>query len=382
MDDINGRILSLIEKFEQGRATDEEIQELDVWFRLHESNPDITDHLTKEQQLQAQSGLLMRINSRIDLEERPSFPLRKAAPLLWAKLAVAASVLLVIAVGGWFFLGRNQPVKQALAGHIEDFAPGSNKAILTLENGEHIILDQAKTGAIASQGNAVISKTNEGNVVYMQRGKSEAVAMNTLTTPYGGLYRLTLADGTEVWLNAASSIKYPSSFNGSVREVEISGEVYMEVAQNSRQPFRVKAGSHTVEVLGTHFNINTYDSIKTTLLEGAVALTSAGRRKLLQPGEQGLFIGNAIHLNKVDLDEVMAWKNGFFDFTDAGIQTVMQEFARWYNLDVVFDGPQTKETFTGRIPRSWSFARVIKSMETFKSTHITTQGRRIMVKQQ
>lgn len=384
MDDKNKHILSLIEKFEQGRASEEDMQELDVWFRSQEANTDLTDSLTPEQQELAKSNLLKRISNRIDSElpKEAILPRRKIISSVWVKMSAAC--LLLICIGAYFFLNNEQPAQPETADLVTDFAPGSNKAVLTLGNGKQIVLDEAQTGKLADEGNTIIKKTDEGKIVYGQNGKNQSVVSNTLATPKGGTYHLILADGTAVWLNASSSITYPSAFTGNTREVSISGEAYLEVAHNPGKPFRVKTGTQTVEVLGTHFNINAYDgqhAIKTTLLEGSVALTSAGQRKLLKPGQQGSLAGNTIRITKVDVAEVMAWKDGFFDFTDADIQTVMEEFSRWYNLDIVFDGQQTKETFTGRIPRSWSFAKVMNIMGTFKSTHITTKGRRVMVKQ-
>lgn len=383
--DNNTRILSLIEKFEQGRATDEEMQELEVWFRSFDDNPDITEALAAEHQQKAKSALFGRINSKIDDKlVKELEPIQRKPALLWARIMIAATVLVVVSVGAYFMLNRNRPVEQTAANLASDFAPGSKKAILTLGNGQRITLNDAKNGKLAKQGNAIIRKTDENEVVYQQNGNDQTALINTLATPRGGEYHLTLADGTKVWLNTASSITYPSSFTGNFREVEISGEVYFEVAHNADKPFHVKTGTQTVEVLGTHFNINAYDkqnALRTTLLQGSVAIASAGQRKLLKPGEQAVWTGSNIAVNSAELDEVMAWRDGFFDFTDADIHTVMQEFSRWYDLDIVFDGPQTRETFTGRLPRSWSFAKVMKLMESFKSTHLTVEGRRIMVRQ-
>lgn len=387
MDDKNKHILSLIEKFEQGKASPEDMRVLDVWFGSYDSNPDITNSLAPEQQQLAKSNLLQRIDNRID-EEIPEEPYQvqpKKISSIWIKTMAAASVLLLLSLGIHFFLNQNQTPKPDVADVIKGFVQGSNKAVLTLGDGAHIILDNTKKGQLANQGNVTINKTDTGAIIYGQNGKNQLALVNTLTTPRGGTFQLTLADGTKVWLNAASSITYPASFTGNSREVSITGEVYLEVSHNPDKPFRVKTDAQTIEVLGTCFNVNAYGGktgTKTTLLKGAVALTSAGHRKLLKPGEQAMLNGNIIQVGKVDTGEVTAWKNGFFDFTAADIHTLMQEFSRWYDFDITFEGPQTKETFTGRIPRSWSFDMVIKIMETFKSTSITTKGRRIIVKQQ
>lgn len=385
MDDKNAHIQSLIDKFERGMATGGEMQELETWFQSFEGIPNITDKLTREQQQKAKSTLFQRIDKDIDINlAKAPVPPQPKQVSLWAKVMVAASVLIISTVGGYLLLNNNLQKEQSIANAITDFAPGSNKAILTLGNGKHITLNDAQNGELANQGNTTISKAEDGAVVYSQNGKGQCEIRNTLSTPRGGEYRLVLADGTKAYLNAASSINYPASFTGNFREVEITGEVYFEVAHDANKPFRVKTGTQMVEVLGTHFNINAHQkmgAIKTTLLEGSVAVKSAGNAKILKPGQQAVFTGNTFGVSEVDIQEVTAWKDGFFDFTDADIQTVMQEFSRWYDLDIVFDGPQTKETFTGRIPRSWSFSKVMKIMETFKSTHIRVEGRRIMVRQ-
>lgn len=383
MDDNNAYILSLIKKFEQGRASDTEMHELEAWFQSFEHNPNITEGFSPEQRFKAKAALFSRINESIDRELDIPPPRRQAKQVsIFARLMIAASILIAVSVSAYFFLRQQKPVEQTAENLTTDFAPGNNKAMLTLGNGQKIVLTGAKNGRLATQGNVVINKTADGEVVYGSDGKNEAIAMNTMTTPRGGSYHLTLSDGTGVWLNASSSIKYPTAFTGTGREVEISGEVYFEVAHNAQMPFRVKTGTQTVEVLGTHFNINGYDKpVKTTLLEGSIALAAGDLKKVIKPGQQAMVMPGDIRTQRVDVDEIVAWKDGFFDFTDADIQTVMREFSRWYDIDVVFDGPVTTETFTGRIPRSWSFAKVLKLSKSFKSIHLTIEGRRVMVKQ-
>lgn len=385
MDDKNARLFLLIDKFERSLATEQDMQELEAWFQSLEYIPSITDKLTTGQQEIAKATLLERIDHNIDIKlAKVSAPAQHKQVYLWVKVMVAASLLIIATAGGYLLLNNNFKKQQSIANANMDFAPGSNKAILTLSNGKQITLNDAQNGKLANQGSATIRKTEDGAIVYSQNSKGQSDFRNMLSTPRGGQYHLVLADGTKVYVNASSSISYPASFTGNFREVEITGEVYFEVAHDAEKPFRVKTGTQIVEVLGTHFNINAYQktgTIRTTLLEGSVAVRSAGGAKILKPGQQAVFSGYAIGVSEVDIAEVTAWKDGFFDFTDADIRVVMQEFSRWYDLDIVFEGPQTKETFTGRIPRSWSFSKVMKIMETFKSTHITVQGRRIMVGQ-
>ncbi|HEY6901100.1 MAG TPA: FecR domain-containing protein, partial [Puia sp.] len=227
-----------------------------------------------------------------------------------------------------------------------DRAPGGNVATLTLSDGSSITLDSVRNGVIGRQGNMDITKLDNGRLVYKALDeKPAAVLSNTLSTPRGGQYRLVLPDGSEVWLNAASSITYPTAFTGNERKVSITGEAYFEIKPNASMPFRViahaPAGEQEVDVLGTHFNIKAYEdetSLTTTLLEGSIRLRSKAVSLLLSPGQQGLLQPDGqIHLNpNADEEEVIAWKNGLFHFEQADITEVMRQLARWYNVEVVF----------------------------------------------
>ncbi|MBB5441077.1 archaellum component FlaF (FlaF/FlaG flagellin family) [Pedobacter sp. AK017] len=304
----------------------------------------------------------------------------------WRRIAAAASVVLCLSVGGYYLLKDKTENPEVIAAKQQDFTPGSNKAILTLSNGKQILLDEAGKGKLAAEGNSVINKIGNGRVVYnddRSLNDNAANVLNTMATPRGGQYQLTLADGTDVWLNAASSITYPATFTGKDREVEITGEVYFQVAHNADKPFRVKSNGQTVEVLGTHFNINAYDNeaaIKTTLVEGSVAVTANNQKKFLKPGQQAMLSSNTLTTKSVDINEELAWKQGYFDFTDADIKSIMRQLSRWYDVDVEFVGPVTTETFTGRISRGRNISQVLKIVEGSKYVHLTFEERRIMVR--
>jgi Fe2+-dicitrate sensor, membrane component len=295
----------------------------------------------------------------------------------------AAILLILLSAGGYFLLIKHQPVLQYSKTLKEDFGPGSNKAILTLSNGRQIILTNAKTGRLAIQGQTVIRKTADGEIVYSPSSRSSSVVMNTMSTPRGGQYHLTLSDGTDVWLNAASSITYPVVFTGNDREVIITGEVYFQVAHNTSKPFLVKSGAQTVKVLGTHFNINAYAdeaSIKTTLLEGSVEVSAVGTRQTIKPGQQTEFENNSLKISVADTNEAIAWKDGYFQFVDADIESVMRQISRWYDVDVTFEGPVTKQRFTGRISRLRNISKVLRIIQSYQDVQLTYSGRRIMVK--
>lgn len=293
-------------------------------------------------------------------------------------MAAASVVVLLIAAAGYFYASKSG--KKDLA-HLEkndvpmkmDKAPGSNRAFLTLADGSTINLDSAQKGNLTQQGNSKISKLKEGQLTYESTadGQTASVAYNTVATPRGGQFQLVLSDGSKVWLNAASSIRFPATFSGNSRNVEITGEAYFEVAHNANSPFTVTANNVAIKVLGTHFNVDAYNdenTIKTTLLQGSVKVSKGASNKLIVPGEQAVVNksisdASAIVIKKeVDLDEVIAWKNGLFAFQNAGIKEIMQDLARWYDVEVVYEGTIPDITFSGELGRNLSLAQVLSAL--------------------
>lgn len=300
----------------------------------------------------------------------------------WKKIAVAASVLVAIGIGTHVLFQKSDqsPVAVASKGS-DDKEPGKTGAILTLSNGSKIVLDSAGNGLLANQNNTAVSKKN-GGVVYTAGSDAQAV-YNTMTTPRARQYNLELSDGTKVWLNASSSITFPTSFAANERKVILTGEAYFEVAKDKKRPFRVSVNDMQVNVLGTHFNINAYDdeaAVNTTLLEGSVLLTEKGKKVLLKPGQQaqkqksGVIIVN----DNVNLDEVMGWKNGVFYFDNASLQTVLRQLSRWYDVDVVFEKGTPTRTFEGEIQRNLQLSQVLKILEKNK-VHFKIDGKILRV---
>lgn len=377
--------MGLLKKYEEGKATAQEVEELEAWYALFESKADPMEDLKEGAKAEMRERMLMRISKEIP-QSSEIVPITKKTIPMWQRWSVAASLLIVVSVGA--YVAFRKPVADtAFTSTLkEDFKPGGNRAILTLAGGKQIVLTGAKNGQLAMQGNTTIQKTGDGEVVY-QSGEGVPL-INTMTTPRGGQYHLTLADGTGVWLNAASSITYPTTFNDEKREVTTTGEVYFEVAkaytsvrgQKTRQSFRVKTKNQTVDVLGTHFNINNYDdesAIKTTLIEGSIRLNG---KLILKPGEEAAIAKTGIvSVSNVDTEEITAWKEGYFQFNDADIETIMRQISRWYDVDVAFNGPVSKERFTGRISRFRNISNVLKIVQAYKDVNITFDGRRIMV---
>lgn len=306
----------------------------------------------------------------------------------------AAAAILICLVSGAYFLFVNKPLSGIAKeqtrepGIKNDIPPGGNKATLTLANGSVIVLDSAQNGALAMQGQVNIVKTASGRLAYTSLPEKQTtekqttekpttekpadVLFNTIATPRGGQYQVVLADGTKVWLNSTSSIKYPIAFSGNERRVEITGEAYFEVAKNPAMPFKVKVNNDMeLEVLGTHFNIMAYSDeniVNTTLLEGSVKMSMVNRRQstTLKPGQQ-LIAGKDGQMNLVpdaDLQKAVSWKDGKFIFRADDIRTIMRQFSRWYNIDVRFDREKIPgDHYTFSISRQATISQVLKMLE-------------------
>ena len=310
----------------------------------------------------------------------------------WA--AVAASIIIIFGAGAYFLFGHKQPIPSGAMSNTaakNDVPPGGNKAVLTLANGSTILLDSAANGQLAQQGSTKVLKTNNGQLAYHTNNeKPTEVLYNTLATPRGGQYQLMLPDGSKVWLNAASSIRYPTAFSGAYRQVDITGEAYLEIAEDAGRPFTVRVGSPAgakgeVRVLGTHFNVNAYDdepSARTTLLEGAVKVTKDAATAVLKPGQQAELeqAGKIRLVPDPDIEQTMAWKNGLFVFNGADIHTIMRQIKRWYNVDVVIDR-DIREKFHLEISRNTNVSNVFRILETTGAVHFKIDGKNIQVTQ-
>jgi len=316
-------------------------------------------------------------------------PLRKMKTWKLHRAAAAAVIVGTLSLGSYFFLrnsGQKTDIAQTenfTAGN-NDAAPGKSKAVLTLSNGTSIVLDSSQNGVLATQGNIKISKLN-GSLAYQNTSKSKPAETlyNTISTPNGGDYQLILADGSKVWLNAASSLRFPANFVGRERKVELIGEAYFEVAKNPSMPFKVKLNGMEVEVLGTHFNINSYadeSAIRTTLLEGSIKINRSNASNLLKPGQQAMLDkdGKISVINDADLDEVVAWKEGKFQFDRADIHNVMRQLARWYNVEVEYKGTVASH-FGGTISRDVNLSKVLGMLHLTGEVKFQVQDKKVIV---
>ena len=333
------------------------------------------------------------------IKEKINRSLRPETPVIYRRNWFrAAAVVLIVVLGAAFYYWRQPLSDQQLAEKAPDaplpiqVVPGGNKALLTLADGSTIILDSASNGLLGTQGNIKIQKLENGLLAYEVNGKTitenDAAFYNTISTPRGGQYKVTLSDGTTVWLNAASSIRFPVVFTGAQRLVEVTGETYFEVAKNASKPFKVKTVNQEVEVLGTHFNINAYDdeaSIKTTLLEGKVKVTVPGNTatqsaRFLKPGQQsGISKSGQINIiNNADTEEAVAWVKGRFQFENTDLRTMLRQFARWYDVEVEYRGP-VDLYFTGQLTRNEQVTKVFKQLELTGEVHFRMEGRKVIV---
>ncbi|MBC8985012.1 FecR family protein [Pedobacter sp. N36a] len=315
---------------------------------------------------------------------------KKHQPIsLWLRISAAAAAIFMIVGIGLVFQKTSQQQQQSANVFLNDIPAGKQSATLTLDNGQKIVLSGASNGQLSAESGIVISKSTDGQLLYRVTGQDAHASskIHTLSTGNGETYRLQLPDHTEIWLNSASSIKFPASFDGlKDRKVELKGEAYFEIAKDKEHPFIVKTEQQEVQVLGTHFNINSdpdQRNTRTTLLEGSLRITnSAKKQQLIKPGEQSLVNeGAEILISPADLKSTMAWKNGYFRFNGAQIEEVMLKISRWYDIEVSYQGPISKEKFSGNISRNKNISEVLNMLSYSKAVKFKVEGRRLRVMQ-
>jgi len=368
----------LIDKYNEGKASAEEVRLVENWFarqsEITQQNPQDLDYLNIKQQM------WLKIDPQINRPIKLNSNKRK----LGFGIAAAAAVLIIAMAAVFFYLNPKDQVAVPLAKN--DINPGKNKALLTLADGRKISLTDALNGEVAKQPGVLISKNEKGQLVYQASanaaGKGEN-EYNTIEAPKGGRWQVILPDGSKVFLNASSSLKYPVSFSKRERRVELNGEAYFEISHNKNLPFRVIAKGQTVEVLGTHFNIMAYNdepTLKTTLLTGSVRVATAGESLILKPGEQSQLAGEKMKVvQDVDLEDVMAWKNGYFKFNES-LAAVMAKVSRWYDVEISYETkPDPLFKYTGEISRDKNLSEILNMLEYTGNVHFKIEGRRVIV---
>ncbi|HWW42978.1 FecR family protein [Pedobacter sp.] len=371
--------LEILEKYRKKKANSKEIKFLETYYDMFEENEDLINEENEGNYLHLKENIKTAIDKKISSPNTNG----KEIKILWFKYAAVAAALLMVLFASLHFFNTNKENNLAEMDH--HINPGGNNATLILSGGEKIVLNNASQGEIARQSGISITKTANGQIVYAITSKtSDKPLKNTIITPKGGQYKVILPDGTEVALNAASTLTYPTSFQGGERRVELKGEAYFEVTKNAAMPFRVQSTGQTVEVLGTHFNINAYDDesiIRTTLLEGSVKITSAIASSIISPGQQALIskTGKGTILTKeINPEKEIAWKDGMFSFENDDIKSVMRSISRWYNVNVSYKGNLPDIDFTGEIFRTAKLSEVFKILE-LNGIQFEVEGKNIIV---
>lgn len=387
----NEEISELIDLYLKGKCSSGQKEQLEHWYEKYKvTDREFYNGNANEVQTSFEkslSGLREKIKTAND---EAGIPVKK----LWPKRLIAAAILLISCSAALLFYKHDQSRHVNL--YVNDVPPGKNKAVLTLADGSKIVLDNAIQGQIASQSGIKITKSTDGQLVYeinpIANNPSIAPVYNTISTPAGGQYRVKLPDGTNVWLNAASSLKFPANLATlEERRVMLTGEGYFEVkklepkinsrGKTNRIPFVVVTAKQEVEVLGTHFNISAYDDDNrtiTTLLEGSVNINSL---ILLKPGEAAINSGNNILVNETDTEGAIAWKNGKFQFRNENIKDLMRKLARWYDIEIVYDGQMTNKDFSGSVSRFDHISKILDVLQATNTIHFKVEGRRITVMQ-
>jgi ferric-dicitrate binding protein FerR (iron transport regulator) len=386
---------ALFGRLVEGNLAPGDVDELIKWLGSDKYDPQtaelILTHLKKEDiDSRLSPDIIDRLEARLPLIFASDKGNARVIPFFgrkWLRYA-AAIVLLAGLFSIWFITNRqdqNDPQSKIAKLGEQPIQPGKEGAILTLDDGTVVVLDSLKNGLITTQNGTKVLLRN-GQLVYdADQLSANSTVYNTMSTPKGRQFQLILPDGSQVWLNAASSIRYPTSFTGNDRRVEITGEAYFEVAHNPSVPFKVEVNKKSeVTVLGTHFNINSYEneeSVSTTLLEGSVQVKNESGMIILKPGQQAKMVGlEKINvLNDVNLDKVMAWKNGVFNFEDATLQEVMRQLERWYDIDVVYEKNIPKLEFFGKMGKDLSLAAVLSGLEKSNVHFRMEEGRRLVV---
>ncbi|WP_295767164.1 FecR family protein [uncultured Mucilaginibacter sp.] len=371
--------LILFEKFLAGEASEEEIAKVMSYKDdLELAEADEMNAEERERGARILSGL----------NEATGHGVRSVRYLnTWLYVAAIILVLLVTGVYLWSNISSPKENNASYALKTNDVKPGIDKAVLKLANGEEVVLSKNTSGTLINQGGITVSKDKNGSLNYniSSAGKAKATSgYNVLTTPRGAEYRITLEDGTNVWLNSASTLKFPVAFTNSERRVQITGEAYFEVAKNKHKPFKVVFNDQEIEVLGTHFDVNAYDDepdAKTTLLEGSVKVTRNGKRQILIPGEQAVSTRNqrGFAVNKVNIQDVIAWKNGFFQFRNASLVSIMRQASRWYDVDVIYEKGFSPDEYGGRVTKYKNISELLNNLELTGTVHFKVVGRRIIV---
>ncbi|HMR84885.1 MAG TPA: FecR domain-containing protein [Niabella sp.] len=399
MEPQNSIQAQLLERYIQGSASQAEVEQLFTWLREHEPESIVglnellessytqafaqPDHLDNNSSNRILEELLRRINNKSG-EISGAFTPHKGRRIRW--YWVAASIIMLLGIGTYFYVQNAKQETPIAVNILKDIpAPATHRAMITLADGSQVFLDSVDSGQLAQLGNIKLVKLSNGQIAYQTVTGEVLKEMqyNTLTNPKGSkVIDMQLSDGSHVWLNAGSSITYPIAFIGNERKVELMGEGYFEVAKDPAKKFVVTANGSITEVLGTHFNVNAYadeKDTKVTLLEGSVKVSKGDINAIVRPGQQAQVTNDVKIVNDIDPEAVMAWKNEYFQFEGVGIEDVMRQISRWYDVEVIYEVQPRQAHFRGRISRAVEASKVFKMLETTQAVHFRIEGRKVYI---
>ncbi len=379
--------IQAIENYLAGRATESEKQLVNDWYSSFNDEvveiPHPDDGIEEKIRVRMYDKLRTEIGDQAPVQDHHR---------RWGRLLAAAVFTGIVVCTGLYLFIKDRASKEVSTANTvrakvkNDIDPGGDKATLTLADGTVVPLDSSSRGTLMRQGSTKLVFLDSGRLAYKEQTKNASeILYNTIHTPRGGQYQLILADGSKVWLNASSSLRFPTTFTGSERNVVLTGEAYFEIAGNKNRPFHVTTGNMQVEVLGTQFNVMAYNNenaVKTTLLEGSVKVSTSNTKTLLKPGQQAAMDNRTsqIKVDEPDVDDAIAWKNGLFQFNGDDVGTVMRQLERWYDLEIVYEGKVPGWQFTGSIRRDVPLSKVLKMFE-INDLHFKAEGRKITVLQ-
>jgi len=374
------RLKQLLTKYLNGESlTEEEATALHQWEAGFEHVEGLRETISDTELAEMRN----RLWSQIAGNTVKNTPFRKKKTAIIAFLRVAAAAIVIIAAGVWIWTYQSRDKRSDISLYTSnEIMPGNNKATLTLADGKMINLEDEKNGLVAAQAQASVLKVKSGQIAYTNDASTtETDVFNTLTTPIGGQYSVALPDGSKVTLNAGSSLKFPVAFNGKHRRVELKGEGYFEISHNASMPFLVSVGDMEVHDLGTAFNINAYDDepiIQTTLVEGLAEVKYKDKTVPLEPGNAAVHSGNVLEVKKVNVEQVIAWRNGLFQFESADVRQILRQLARWYNVEVVYENGAYKKQITGKALRNSTLSEMLRILE-LSGVHCRLEGRKIII---
>lgn len=373
------RTAYLIAGFLRQTLTEEEKDELDEWILANDENMILFEKMTDEKNLAQATEWFKKMNVEKDLAETRRRIETKKPKRLW-QYAVAASVIIAIATGIYFNQNsHNRKTKSSIAAQKQDIMPGSNKATLTLSDGK--VIELGKTGDDTTINGRIKILRKDGQLIYNSSAASNEIVYNTLTVPRKGQYKLVLPDGSKVWLNSESSIRYPVSFSIKERKVFVTGETFFEVAKDKTKPFRVVAGDVTVEALGTQFDVNAYANepfVSATLIEGSVLISKDLKENILRPSQQARLTDTDFQIVSADINEVIAWKNNQFKFSNTSIDEIMRQITRWYDADVAYKD-KVNLHLNATIERDIPVSKLLQILEATNQVHFKIEGKKIIV---